>query len=297
MVNGITFSEQLTTSADFAHFQNTFLNRSNGVTKGCGISHADGNVYVQKGYFVIAGRFVRVVGVETIPTPDVLSGQLYCKVAFEVDLTKVNTPEEFGQGYFRVLSSADGYPALTQEDLDADGTLYQMPWCQFVKGVDGIHEFRDLREILNLESIWAAVARQNTEYKGEFDAYFANQRAVVEQMIKELEGQGYVKVKDYDADMAKIQGTADITLPAAGWSNAAPYKQTVQVPGVLATDVPIIGLSIADGATAEDVKLQAKAWGCVDRAVTGDGTITFYCYNKLPAVDFTVQAKGVCTNG
>lgn len=297
MVNGITFSEQLTTSADFAHFQNTFLNRSSGVTKGCGISHADGSVYVQKGYFVIAGRFVRVVGVETIPTPDVLSGQLYCKVAFEVDLTKANTPEAFEQGYFRVLSSADGYPALTQEDLDADGTLYQMPWCQFVKTVDGISEFRDLRSIMNLDSIWAAVSAQNGAYKGEFDTYFAAQRIVIEQMIKELEDQGYVKVKDYDADMAKLQGTADITLPAAGWSGAAPYTQTVQVPGVLDTDVPIIGLAIADGATPEDVKLQAKAWGCVDRAVTGDGTITFYCYNKLPAVDFTVQAKGVCTNG
>lgn len=96
-----------------------------------------------------------------------------------------------------------------------------------------------------------------------------------------------------NAEINRIQGTVDITLPAAAWSGAAPYTQTVEVAGVLATDVPIIGLAIADGATSEDVKLQAKAWGCVDRAVTGDGTITFYCYNKLPAVDFTVQAKGV----
>lgn len=106
-----------------------------------------------------------------------------------------------------------------------------------------------------------------------------------------------IDINATNAEINKLQGTADITLPAAGWGGAAPYTQTVQVPGVLATDVPIIGLAIADGATAEEVKLQAKAWGCVDRAVTGDGTITFYCYNKLPAVDFTVQAKGVRTNG
>lgn len=129
--------------------------------------------------------------------------------------------------------------------------------------------------------------------------------------LKKPEGNDYVSIDDINenmdtldaeinatnAEINRIQGTADITLPAAGWGGAAPYTQTVQVPGVLATDVPIIGLTIADGATAEEVKLQAKAWGCVDRAVTGDGTITFYCYNKLPAVDFTVLAKGVCTNG
>ena len=173
MVNGITFSEQLTTSADFAHFQNTFLNHSDGITKGCDISQADGNVYIQKGYFVVCGRFVRVVGVETIPTPDVLSGKLYCKVVFEVDLTKVNRPEEFRQGYFRVLSSAEKYQEATQEDLDGDGTLYQMEWCQFTKGVDGISEWRDLRPIMNLDSIWEAVSGQNQLYKGEFDTYFA----------------------------------------------------------------------------------------------------------------------------
>ena len=47
MIRGITFAEQLNTSADFAHFQNTFLNKANGVTKGCGISTAENNVYVQ----------------------------------------------------------------------------------------------------------------------------------------------------------------------------------------------------------------------------------------------------------
>ena len=51
MVNGITFSEQLITSTNFAHFMYTFLNHANGITKGCEVSHANGTVYVQKGYF------------------------------------------------------------------------------------------------------------------------------------------------------------------------------------------------------------------------------------------------------
>lgn len=84
-----------------------------------------------------------------------------------------------------------------------------------------------------------------------------------------------------------------LALPASGWSAAAPFTQTVSVTGVTAVDAPVIGISIADGAAAATVKAQNKAWGCVDRAVTGNGTITFYCYNKKPAADFTVNVKGV----
>ncbi len=84
-----------------------------------------------------------------------------------------------------------------------------------------------------------------------------------------------------------------VSLAAASWSGTAPYTQTVSVPGVTAEDVPVIGISIADGTTAANAKLQNKAWSCVDRAVTGAGTITFYCYNKKPASDFKAIVKGV----
>lgn len=85
----------------------------------------------------------------------------------------------------------------------------------------------------------------------------------------------------------------EINLPVINWSAAAPYTQTVAVAGVTAEDSPVIGILIADGTTSANVKAQNKAWGYVDRAVTGDGTITFYCYNKKPEVDFSVLAKGV----
>ena len=117
----------------------------------------------------------------------------------------------------------------------------------------------------------------------------------------------YLKVEDinYNSDLAdreikkanersdRLAAVQAIPLPAASWSAAAPYTQTVAVAGVTAEDSPVIGILIADGATAADVKAQNKAWSCVDRAVTGDGTITFYCYNKKPEVDFSVLAKGV----
>lgn len=91
----------------------------------------------------------------------------------------------------------------------------------------------------------------------------------------------------------RAEGSRQINLTVGGWSAVVPYTQTVSVEGVTAEDIPVIGILIADGTTAANVKLQNKAWGCVDRAVTGDGTITFYCYNKKPAADFSVLVKGV----
>lgn len=91
----------------------------------------------------------------------------------------------------------------------------------------------------------------------------------------------------------RINHGVRLPLPASGWGEEAPYTQSVAVSGVTAEDIPVIGLSIGDGASAADVKAQSKAWSCVDRAVTGDGTVTFFCYGKKPAADFNVMIKGV----
>ena len=207
MVNGITFSEQLITSENFAHFMYTFLNHANGVTKGCAISNANGKVYVQKGYFIVFGRMVQIIGTEEIASPDVVSGQLYCKVVFEVDLSKENTAEEFIQGVFKTLTSTASYPSVRQEDLDDTGKVYQMPWCQYIKQAGAIKDFRDLREILDLNSIWSAISSQNTQYKGEFDDYFAAQRSTILGMIAELEGQGYATTAEFNDLSAEVAET------------------------------------------------------------------------------------------
>lgn len=288
MVNGITFNEQLNTSADFAHFQNVFLNGSNGVTKGCGISQANGNVYIQKGYFVVCGRFVRVTGVEEIASPDVASGQLYCTVVFEVNLANINTEEEFTQGYFRTLTNVSAYPSLEQQDLDDGGTLYQMPWCQYIKQPSGISNFRDLRNIIDMQTIWKAVSDQNGEYKGEFDGYFANQKAVILQMIQDLESQSYVKLSD-------ARAVTKVTLKATDWTGAsAPYSQTVMEASITADMEPILVRALADGATEAAQEAYGRAFAIIALGTgeTEAGKATFKVYKK-PTTDCTVGLKGV----
>lgn len=92
----------------------------------------------------------------------------------------------------------------------------------------------------------------------------------------------------------QINHVTELTLTAAGWAgSAAPYTQTVNVSGVIETDRPTVSLYLPSGITAADVNLRSKAYDCVNRAVSGDGNITVYCYKKKPAVDFQIQVKGV----
>lgn len=290
MLGGRTFDKCLLTSKQHAHFQKLFLNNTDGVTKGCEISQSGGNIYVQKGFFVISGRFMEVTGVETIQTPTVTSGTLYCKMVCEIDLSKVNTESEFTQGYFKTLTSASGYPSLIQEDLDNDGTIYQMPFCQYTKTTEAIGSFLDIRPIFNLESVWAAVSNNNAEYKDTFDTYFAAQSQAIRQMIEDLQGDGYLLMSD-------ARKLPIVTLPAAGWSGSAPYTQTVNVAGMTADDTPIPLLDVSGSTNWANEKLLRKNYGYISYYDTAAGKITFTAKHIKPALDLKIGLKGVYLYG
>lgn len=233
---------------------------------------------------------MEVTGVETIQTPTVTSGTLYCKTVCEIDLSKVNTESDFTQGYFKTLTSASGYPSLIQEDLDNDGTIYQMPFCQYTKTTDTIGSFLDIRPIFNLPSVWAAISANNAEYKATFDTYFEAQRTEVEQMITDLQGQGYLLV----ADSRRVD---DITLTVGGWTGtAAPYVQTVAVDGIKKEDVPDVGVIYPAGCTRAQQKAINKAIGYIYDLETQDGSVIVRSTLK-PITDITLGLKGVVRDG
>lgn len=91
----------------------------------------------------------------------------------------------------------------------------------------------------------------------------------------------------------RLKGIRYITIPVSDWSADAPYIQIVQAEGITDIDTPIISIYFSEDVSPEEVKSQSKAYGCLDRAVTGNGTIMAYCYNKKPEVDFRIQVKGV----
>ena len=135
---GITFSKQSVTSNDDAHIYKLLLDGRKGKTKGCKLTFGTDDIYISAGYFFASNRLIEVSSMETVATPVITSGTTYCRLVFEIDLTKTNTNTEFNQGYFRVLSSAADYPTVTQEDLENGGNVYQLPFAKFTKSVSGI---------------------------------------------------------------------------------------------------------------------------------------------------------------
>lgn len=151
-IRGITFSKQTVSPSDDSQIYKVVLNGRKGRTKGCTMTFGSDDIYIADGYFFIANRLVEISSVETVSTPVVSTGTTYCRLVFEIDLTKTNTNTAFEQGYFKILSSASGYPEVTQEDLENGGNVYQLPFAKFTKTINGIGSFVSELETINVLS-------------------------------------------------------------------------------------------------------------------------------------------------
>lgn len=84
-----------------------------------------------------------------------------------------------------------------------------------------------------------------------------------------------------------------VTFPVSGWSSTVPYTQTVAAPGLLVTDGHCPADVDMSGATVDNFASLLESWFAVGRLVTGNGTLTAYCYDEKPTVDLTVHVKVV----
>lgn len=82
-------------------------------------------------------------------------------------------------------------------------------------------------------------------------------------------------------------------LDVSKWSNTAPYTQEVDVPGILSTNTPVIGLHLAGNESSEAVRALNKQFSKVDFVETLDGKIRVKCFNKKPEFSFYIALKGV----
>ena len=85
---------------------------------------------------------------------------------------------------------------------------------------------------------------------------------------------------------AVLTATLDTT-----WSGtSAPYTKTVSVSGILSTDTPIIDVVMSGTYSTDEAR--TEAWGYIYRAVTANGSITFYATEK-PTVSLPIQIRVV----
>ena len=94
---------------------------------------------------------------------------------------------------------------------------------------------------------------------------------------------------------AQINGLSELyttTLTALGWADTsgnAPFIQTVNIQGILATDTPIIDVVLSS--TTETAKSQLEAFSCLSKVETADGSITATCLDTKPTIDIPIKLK------
>ena len=82
--------------------------------------------------------------------------------------------------------------------------------------------------------------------------------------------------------------TASATLGDA-WSDAAPYTQTLAVPGLLETDIPHVA-PVYDPDPAAALA-QREAWSMVCQAEAGTDSLTFACFENCPGAAVPLQIE------
>lgn len=156
MLKGEVFGRQLFENQIFALFINTFLNGNNGVCgdylNGMEVTYSGSNVTVDTGAVCIQGRFLEEDSGTTISAG---TNSLFCKLVIEIDLDKVNTDETFNQGYYKIITDANNYPAVTQTDIvGTNSGVYQYELARFKTSTNGISDFVDTRTYLDIPTIY-----------------------------------------------------------------------------------------------------------------------------------------------
>lgn len=139
-IRAVTFDKQKVKSQDDGICNMLAMVSPSCIISGCAVSQDGASAAsIAAGVFFACGRLMYVTSPESIGIPSVPAGQTqYMRVVFEVNLNQTNTETEFMQGSFKVLTDATDYPALTQEDINNGGTLFQMPFIKLRADSTGI---------------------------------------------------------------------------------------------------------------------------------------------------------------
>lgn len=78
-------------------------------------------------------------------------------------------------------------------------------------------------------------------------------------------------------------------MTADGWSDTAPYTQTVTVTGLAESASPIIDVVVSD--EVETGASQIKQWAYISKASAAENSLTVSCYTKKPTIDLPILVK------
>lgn len=171
MIRGYVFANQLASNEVDSMIYRKMLNYHDGIFKGMELSFTSTVITVGEGIIMIAGRPVGIIGSESISAG---TDNAYCKLVIEIDLSKESTETNFEQVALKIIKSTSNYPSVTQNDMDNDGTLYQVELAKFKTNASGITDFVDTRSFLDFESIWNALTNKADEVISKIETELAN---------------------------------------------------------------------------------------------------------------------------
>lgn len=196
MLRGHVFKFQTFANEAFAHFIDIFLQGNMGITKGCELSKTTDSVTIGAGYFCICGRFLEIIGNETIED---ITNTGYYNLVCELDLSKINTKSELNQAVIKTIRNTSGFGNLTKENLFEGGNIYQFEFARFKVTEVGIADFEDRRTFLNLESLYSLINKT-------FNQLFEQKNQESENLLEEIR-QELLNITDGSAFLLKTGGT------------------------------------------------------------------------------------------
>lgn len=136
----------------------------------------------------LLGDLFGIVGTETI---QIDSGNFYCLLVLEIDLSKESTKETFNQVSFKILTSSTAYPSVTQQDINkinVSNKLYQLEFARFKTSASGITDFQDKRTFLDFNSIYTQIQNEYKTVLEELQQELANVKDGSDYLLKSVGG-------------------------------------------------------------------------------------------------------------
>lgn len=129
-LKGIVFDNQTMTPKAFARALEMCL--TDGVLQGCAVTSSGTNVTVGAGYLMVKGRIIQVTTAATEATsPTYANGYGRLKLSLDLSQTSSSTINHQAAISVEYASSEDGFSALTQNDINGSGTLYEVALAVF----------------------------------------------------------------------------------------------------------------------------------------------------------------------
>ena len=218
-----------------------------GIVQGVQVTSIGGSsLQVSSGWGVVFGRCFTVEQ-ETILAETSTGESKKGRLLIQIDLSAAEQPIKF------ITQVADVLPALTQEDINAGGAIYELPLAEY-----SVNEI-SVSDLVNVSPKAQSLG-----------AHLSNLAAEVGKLKYVL-----------------------VSLPASGWSGSAPYTQTVSVSGMTADWVPGIPTAVLGSSVAvSTLRAATEALGRIKMITSADGTLTFTAPEDKPDESLTLRVQG-----